>query len=448
MFSPPGPCARRLAVLAVLAFALRAAFLVLEPATPAVGDERTWTDWARNVSSERVGFSPMRHHMIFHPPVYAYFLGALFAPPIGFQAAKWVQAMLSAGLVVAVGRVGMRLFSPEAGLGAATVMALYPELVWFSSHFWSEIVFLFLLWWAIERLLAADADESAPAAVLAGLLWGLGTLTRETIFYFMPVAACWLAFRRGPSGGRRAALFLLSAVLVIAPWTYRNWRAFHAFVPVSTAGGQNLFQGNSPLPRDETYLKVDAVQGRVEQYRYAMRMGLEAIRDRQPGWIFEKLYSEIPRLWEADSLVLIHIKRGAYGEVAPAVAVATAVVVLTPYVGLLGLFAVGVASLGPNRGVILLLVFFAYYNLIHVVTHGFCRYRLPIMPIVFLIAAAAWAGWRSQGAGLLPTPQRRAAALALVALFIAIFVPSFRLNIAHPAFGLTDDAPSGQPAPP
>ena len=39
--------------------------------------------------------------------------------------------------------------------------------------------------------------------------------------------------------------------------------------------------------------------------------------------------------WEADSLALVHIRRGAYGAVGPRSAVAAAVVVLVPYLAVL-----------------------------------------------------------------------------------------------------------------
>jgi hypothetical protein len=336
------------------------------------------------------------------------------------------------------------------GLAAAAAAAFYPELVWFSVHFWSETVFLVFLWWAWERLLAADAETGtrwAPAAV-AGVLWGLATLTRETVLYFIPVAGLGLLWRRGPGGRRRAAAFVLASVAAIAPWTWRNWVAVGAFIPVSTAGGQNLFQGNTLIPRDETYVMVQAVQGRVEQYRYAMRMGLQAIRDRQPWWIFEKIQGEVPRYFEADSLVLIHIKRGAYGPVPPWAAVATAVVVLTPYLVALACFVLGLAALRPNRAQALLLVFFAYYLLLHVVAHGFARYRLPAMPVIFLFGAAGAVAWRAGGRPALLGGRRRWLAAALAALTVLVLVPSFRLNLAHPAFGFADvGEPAGSAAP-
>ena len=439
---------RRLALLTLAALVVRLAFVALEPATHPVGDERTWTDWALNLSSPRVQYSPLRIHLIFYPPVYPYFLALLYGPTGTFETARWAQAAIGALLVPAVGLAGARAFSPRAGLWAAAVTALYPELVWFSVHFWSETLFMVLLWWGIERLLAADSSGRLGVALGAGVLWGLAILTRETVLYFVPLAALWLATRAAAGARLRAGAFLVAALLVVAPWTYRNWLEFHAFVPVSTAGGQNLFQGNALIERDVTYQMVDAVQGRVEQYRYAMRMGLAAIRDRQPWWIFEKLRDEMPRFWEADSLVLVHIKRGAYGPVAPALALAVALVVLAPYVLVLALFALGMARLAWSRRAVLLVSFLAYYNLLHIVTHGFARYRLPVMPVVFLIAGMGWGAWR-QGETARMSGRARAAAAAIAAVLLVIRIPSFRLNLEHPAFGLRDtggppsaDAPS------
>ncbi|HEV7499776.1 MAG TPA: hypothetical protein VGQ33_07225, partial [Vicinamibacteria bacterium] len=206
-------------------------------------------------------------------------------------------------------------------------------------------------------------------------------------------------------------------------------------------------QGNALIERDDTYVMVDAVQGRVQQYHYAMRMGWQAIRDRQPWWIFEKLRDEMPRFWEADSLALVHIKRGAYGPVAPPVAVAVAVVVLVPYVAVLALFAVGVTRLTRARAPVLLVGFLVYYNLLHIVTHGFARYRLPVMPVVFLVAAVGAVAWRERGLGFL-TVRSRALAGAVALLFAVVLLPSFRLNLENPAFGLTDTGgPPSEEAP-
>jgi hypothetical protein len=421
---------RALLLLTVAALVVRGALLVLEPATSPVADERTWTDWARIVAERP---SPFRHKMIFHPPLYPYFLAGPFALTGSFAVAQALQIVIASLLVPAVGRVGALTLGRPAGVAAATITALYPELVWFSCHFWVENIFLVLLWWAFERLLSADRHGRVRDAAVAGLLWGAAVLARETALYFLPVAAAWLALRRGRDGALRAAALLAMAVLTIAPWTYRNWIAFDAFVPVSTAGGQNLFQGNTRIPRDETYRMVDEVEGRIEQYRYARAMGLAAIRERQPAWLFEKLAEQMPMFWEAESMALIHVKRGAYGKVRPAAALALSAVMLLPYLAVLLLAVRGVATLPIVRGVPLLFLFVAYYNAIHVVLHGFNRYRLPVMPVLFLVAA--W-GWRPGPERAAAAPVRRGLGLAAAAVLFASVLPSLAVQWQHCAYGL------------
>jgi hypothetical protein len=437
-----------LALLTAAALAVRIVFLLVEPATQPVADERTWTNWAvENLVTPKVGFSPFRTRMIFYPPFYPYFIAVFYAAFGTLAAVKWAQVVVGALLVPAVGRVGERAFGREVGVVAAAVTAFYPELVWFSVHFWSETLFMLFLWWAFERLLAADAAVGAASwrsrgvsvAFVAGLVWGLAVLTRETVLYAAPLAAVWLAGRTGQGGRRRGAAFLVGAVLVIAPWTYRNWVVFRAFVPVATAGGLNLWQGNARLSRQEVYDQNDAVQGRIAQYQHARRKGIEAILERQPTWIFEKLRDEMPNFWEADSLALIHIRRGAYGPVAVVPAVAAAAVVLVPYLLVLALFVAGVAASRLDRAALLLLGFLIYYVAIHVATHGFARYRLPALPVVFLFAASAAVAVRARTWPRLAA-RRTAVAAALALVLGASLAPSIVRLLQEPAYGL---APSG-----
>lgn len=430
---------RKLLLLGLAGLSVRAAFLLLEPATPLIGDEQVWVNWAvKDLVTGRVRFSPFRAGIHFYPPLYHYFI-ALFHEPFGsLVAVKWAQVVVASLLVPAVGRTGTLVVGERAGLAAAAIAAFYPDLIWFSVHFWSETLFLALLWWAFERLMAADARARTGLAVAAGVLWGLAVLTRETCLYLTPLAAAWLWWRRTSDGGaRRGAAFLLAAALTIAPWTYRNWIVFHAFVPVGTAGGLALYQGNSGLTRDEVYRHYDAVEGRIAQYRWARRMGIQAIRDRQPVWIFEKLRDEMPRFWEADSLALVHMKR-LYGDVPEAVAAAAWVVIVLPYLALLGFFVAGLAALRLERRTLLLLSFLVLYNLLHVATHAFARYRLPIMPVVFVVAAHAFVEWR---AGRYPalSPARRGFAAALAVAFAVLVSPSLGAPFAD-----SQDAPSSE----
>ncbi|HEX9187181.1 MAG TPA: hypothetical protein VGB87_08925, partial [Vicinamibacteria bacterium] len=232
-----------------------------------------------------------------------------------------------------------------------------------------------------------------------------------------PVAALWLAWRR-EGGARRAAWLLAAAALVVVPWTVRNFLVFDAFVPVSTSGALNLWQGNTRLTRQQVYEEYWAVHGRIPKYELARRRAIEAILERQPLWILEKLRDEMPAFWAAHGQPIVHLERGAYGQVARPRALAAVAVVLLPYLAVLVLFVAGIARLPRGRAPALVLVFLAFYVLLHVAAHGYPRYRLPAMPAVFLVAGHGFAAWRAarrgEGAKIAPGRLRAAVAVALV----------------------------------
>ena len=140
--------------LFLAALLVRAAFVVLEPPAHKVGDEGMWKAMGRELASPEVAFSPLRSRLITHPPLYPYMIGGLLAVFGHGDAIKWAQALLGALLVPAVGLLGGAAYGRRVGLLAAAFAAFDPALVWQSTHLWSEVLFLALLWWSFERLVA------------------------------------------------------------------------------------------------------------------------------------------------------------------------------------------------------------------------------------------------------------------------------------------------------
>jgi hypothetical protein len=397
---------RALLALSVAALLARGAYLLLEPRCDLTGDEPSWIALGTQVLGRPHRIWPWRNQLIFYPPVYPYFIAFLHRAFGSLAAVQWAQVLLGALLVPAVGRAGRLAFSPRVGLVAAGVTAFYPELLWYCAHFWSETVFVLLLWWAIERTLAADLRASPRTAAAAGLLWGLTTLTRELALYLVPIAAVWMLRPKrvaretgrprlrpdGPSV-RRAAALALATILTVAPWTVRNAYVFGTFIPVSTMGGLNLWQGNTTLTHLQIYEVLARVGGPVDQDRYCRRLAWETIAARQPLWIFEKLGEQMPEFWKAGSEVLDHlVGREACGPLPNARLVPIEVAFVLPYLLVLGFFLVGLARVAPNPGGWLLLSILAAYNLAHVVAYATTRFRLPVLPVVFMLAAVALPG--------------------------------------------------------
>ncbi|MEO6401069.1 MAG: glycosyltransferase family 39 protein, partial [Vicinamibacteria bacterium] len=291
---------RRVGFIWLAGVVLRLLFIWLEPTTHPIADETMWLVALTRIPSAH--FSPFANYPIFHPPVYPYFLAAMNTVFGSLTAMKVVQALLGSLLIPAIGRVGQRLVGPSTGIAAAAFAAFYPELIWYSAHFWCETLFLAILWWGIERVLTADESGSIKTGLSAGLLLGVSVLTRETVLYLVPLAALWLVWTRPGVRLRLSVAVLLSMFAVVTPWTIRNWMQFGTFIPVSTGGGLNLYQGNAELTRGEVYDEYYKNEGKVDQFVFARAEGIKAILRRQPLWLFEKIRDEGPLLAEVDSL--------------------------------------------------------------------------------------------------------------------------------------------------
>jgi hypothetical protein len=192
---------RALLALTAVALLARVAFLLLEPAGVLAGDESSWVEIGRRLFRPTKSWSPLDSDLIFYPPVYPYFIGLLYRVEHSFRTVIWAQVVLGALTVPAIGRAGAWAFGRRTGLLAAAITAIYPEFLWYPAHFWSETVYLLLLWWAIERTLAADPDRSVRRAAAAGLLFGLAGDLHVPRAHRRAVAPA--AGRRGD--GRRAA---------------------------------------------------------------------------------------------------------------------------------------------------------------------------------------------------------------------------------------------------
>jgi hypothetical protein len=128
-------------------------------------------------------------------------------------------------------------------------------------------------------------------ALLAGVLGGLATLTRaQALILLVPLAvAAW----DGRPWRTRAALgpplaLVLAALLTIAPWTVRNARELHAFVPVSTQFGSALAGTYNDAARADTQNPA-AWQGlrHVPDYAYLF----DRVRETPEATLEKKLRS-------------------------------------------------------------------------------------------------------------------------------------------------------------
>jgi hypothetical protein len=305
---------RHIAIAVAAGFALRLAFgLFYWVGQPLTHDEQAYLALADSLSRGH-GFvytEPPSGTMaqIGRAPGYPAFLAAIGAGSTTATASparvKIVQAFLGALTVWLIALAAARASGARAAVVAAWLAAVYPPLVWISSYVFSETLYSLLaigtaltLQSAVDRGRTGDARRGLWLAAAAGLLCGASILVRPAMLFFLPLAFLWLSaygpserpasLRQGYGGppqlqrrregslakARLASSFVISAAIVVMPWTIRNARVHDRFVLVASEGGVTFWTGNHPLAIGEGDLAANPDLKRADLEFRAAHPGL------------------------------------------------------------------------------------------------------------------------------------------------------------------------------
>lgn len=197
------------------------------------------------------------------------------------RAARILLALLGTLAIPVTFLLGRDLLGDGAGLAGAAIVAFYPTLVADSGMILTEGLAGLLIGLAVLALFRIVAgDYPTVVWTLPGLFFGLGAMVRPEFLLICAVLVVITALYLRGDGIRSAltgpAILLVTALVVISPWTIRNAIELDRFVPISTGGGQALFTGS--------YLPTDG----------DTQMLLPALFDEYPGLASDPLLVEAP----------------------------------------------------------------------------------------------------------------------------------------------------------
>lgn len=173
------------------------------------------------------------------------------------MAISWMNIGLLLLVVFQVYRLGCRLFDPVVG-GLAAVIACGTDLMWrFAYSGLSTLLLMSLLLLVVRVLVSLEArsrPDALPArfgpvllsAMVGGLL-ALMCLTRYSAGWLVVPAAVFVAVFAGTRRWLSLAALLAVFVLLVTPWSIRNWRL--SGVPFGTAT-YAVFAGTDTFPED------------------------------------------------------------------------------------------------------------------------------------------------------------------------------------------------------
>lgn len=338
-----------------------------------------------------------------HPPGYPLFLSPFLAAggDLGLSLARWATIAVSALIPVLTYRLALRLrASREAALVAGALMAADPMMIYFGARLMSESLFTALVLSFLYAWLLAWESGRAREAAVAGLLGGAATLTRGVILPFggvLALVALWKR-REQPRWAALVAVCGLCWAAAMSPWTHRNWRVYHRLVPVSVQGGWNFYEGLTVDPEEIRHARADAMG------EEARALGLDALAA-------DDYFGKKAKAWIRDNpgafLKLCAVKAARFWRPAPepphglATRIAAGLFALGLFAGaLLGLRAAAAAP-----GAWFLFAWALHLNLLHAVFASNLRYRLPVEPILAVLAGLGLTALSGTRPGPSPRPR-------------------------------------------
>lgn len=259
MTRPPGRRPRfvepALLVIAGGALALRVAYvLAAKRDQPLLGDQIYYAFQAQALADGH-GFT----HPVFggpaadHPPVTALLMTPVALVTDSITAQRLAMAVIGTLVVVAVGYLAHLVAGRRAGLAAAAIAAVYPNLWVNDALVMSDAPTALAVAVLLAVLYRWRARPTLGAAALFGFAAGLGALTRAELpllAVLVGVPALIGAREITPAGRlRQGALAAGVALLVVAPWVVPNLVRFERPVALSANDGLTLVGANC----DSTY---------------------------------------------------------------------------------------------------------------------------------------------------------------------------------------------------
>lgn len=453
--------------LFLLAWALRLVHLLTIRDTPffsiLILDPRLYDEWAGRIAAgELLGSAPF-----FQDPLYPYLLGGFYAlAGSGYTAAVFVQGLLGALVAPMVYAGALPWFGKPSAVAGGLMAAVYLPSVFYEGMIlktWLAVVLVALLLLLLSRL---NVHSARRGWLAAGVVLGLACLTRGNLILLLPVLILWVLFEsrsgNAPGNARAAAAYLaLGACLVLMLSTAHNRIVGDEWIVTTSNAGQNFYIGNNPMNDTGQYAHLPFVDPNPiheerdfarealrrtgtemtpgQRSRYWFGQGMAWIGSDPSGWL-RLTGRKLRNYWGAYEIP-DNLDYYLYRETAPVLRLPV------PGFGLVAPFALlGAAFCWRRRGwPRLLLVFIGVYSISVILFFVFSRFRMPMMPALFVLSGHGAVGLLQRGRRIVPALMLLLVALLAVNLPVRAVASSWSYKIAD-RLGLPTRLETSSPA--
>jgi 4-amino-4-deoxy-L-arabinose transferase-like glycosyltransferase len=388
-----------LLALFLLAFLIRALFISIHQDFSLLNEMGGYVYAADNlIAGNGLLFSHERDYRALLPPLYSLFLASIFVIfGKNFLIVRLIQALLGALSVLMTYSIGKKMTNEKNVRIAAIIMVFYPQNVVFSDLILTEVLFLFLFLASFLLLFKSLEKRSYLYASLAGILFGLTSLTRSISFFFLFfLCGVCLISKKLRINLKYIIVTTLLMTLTILPWTIRNYKVKNALILINSKTAIDFYMYNHSdfyhilknQPNIEDEKKMDALgTDEVVIYKNASMLAHQWIM-KHP---FLFLFKGIRMMWNLGSLertFFTHLKGNYYGDLSILVKILITPYLILPFILLMPLIILGIIFIPKNNTPVLISLSLVYYLMIlGFVANIFYRQRYPLLPFFTVFGA-------------------------------------------------------------
>jgi len=300
--------------------------------------------------------------------------------------ARLVQAVVGGALICfLVYLIGRRVADEVTGLVGAALAAVYGYFIYYNVALMTETFFIVLVLLTLYLSIELKENPTPLRWISLGFSLGLAGLLRQTVLLFVPFLLFWLFLELRTRGIRwwYFAFPVAIIVLMIAPWTIRNYLVYREFLLLNSNAGYALYASNNPkMGRDwRNDLVVVPVpedlkgQNEAQLDRALTRRGIEFIRADPERYLWLTLDKTLEFFWfwpSSASSRISNINRVlSFGLYLPFM--------------LAGLYL----SFSRWRSFVVLYLFITIHTGIHLLSWPAPRYRLAVDAVSMVFAGLA-----------------------------------------------------------
>jgi hypothetical protein len=311
---------------------------------------------------------------------------------------QMILGLASIGVLYFLIRLLLRDHRP-AFLGAFLWGLYVPLILETEASLKGEAFFILFLLLGMLSIVLGMRKKHILIWLVAGSCLGLAALSRSVLIYFIPVLCLALLVTPIMTVRRRLlniGLTILAFVVVMTPWTVRNFNAFNAFIPGVTLSGYNLYRHNHIL-EDDGYLRYVYNREMKAAQKQLLEENADILRGDENEYEMDQIYRQ-----EAVKIILANPFRYLLLSLYRFIPLWTNYGVRYGYIsdvtwnisGLVNLIFLSLASISlvRRRGkrppeIIPIATLIIFYTLSYMLVNARMRFIIPLIPFVLVFTS-------------------------------------------------------------